>query len=153
MPSANTQEEIIHRGTVLRLVGLHQVKVQLTDASECDACAVAALCGAGGKKGASYIEADVPPHMKIRVGDKVEVAGTERLHRKAIRLATVYPTIAILAVMTGIYLLTTSQLAAALSGLCTMVFFFILLWCFRNKIAHEFTFVVKKALATGEINK
>lgn len=64
------------------------------------------------------------------------------MHRKAIMYATVLPCIALVAVMVAVYLLTLNQLAAALSGIGVMILFFFILWCSRNKIAHEFCFTI-----------
>ena len=84
--------------------------------------------------------------MRLNIGDKVEVAGSEQLHRKAIRLLMLYPTMAIIAVMVGVYLLWGNQLMAALAGVGVMFMFFIILYVCRNCINREFVFVIKRKL-------
>ncbi len=84
--------------------------------------------------------------MRLNIGDKVEVAGSEQLHRKAIRLLMLYPTMAIIAVMVGVYLLWGNQLMAALAGVGVMFMFFIILYVCRNRINREFVFVIKRKL-------
>ncbi len=102
------------------------VNVRITDLEECGDCPAAQLCNASG----------------FRKGDILEIRGTEQMHRKAIMYATVLPCIALVAVMVAVYLLTLNQLAAALSGIGVMILFFFILWCSRNKIAHEFCFTI-----------
>ena len=59
-------------------------------------------------------------------------------------IVTVIPTLALITVMIGIYLLTGSQVAACLSALGAMIVFFVGLYMLRNKLAHEFVFEVIK---------
>ena len=58
-------------------------------------------------------------------------------------IATVIPSIALVAVMVIIYMLTADQTVAALGGIGSMIFFFVMLYLFRNRIAHEFSFTIK----------
>lgn len=147
MPSEKDRiDEMLHTGSVLRLLSPGKVRVKIADASQCGTCAAASLCSMGSKKQGTELDVSVPASLQVGVGDKVEIAGTEQLHKKAIRLATLYPTLAILAVMIGVYLLTGNQLAAAFSGIGTMILFFVTLWLFRNKIEHEFSFSVKRVI-------
>ena len=106
--SKKTIDEIVHRALVTQ-VGGGYARVRISDQAECKGCAAASLCGIG-DKGREPLDVQVPTGMRVRPGDHVEIAGTERLHQKAIRLLTVYPTLAIIAVMVGIYLLTGNEL-------------------------------------------
>ena len=117
------------------------VNVRITDLEECGDCPAAQLCNAAGSE--SNIIAIITPHASgFRKGDILEIRGTEQMHRKAIMYATVLPCIALVDVMVAVYLLTLNQLAAALSGIGVMILFFFILWCSRNKIAHEFCFTI-----------
>lgn len=119
------------------------VRLELSVTPECAGCAAARLCSPGGK---TRKELDVPVGRPsdYKVGERVTLRGTEQLHRRAITIATVVPSLALIAVMVIIYILTADQLAAALGGLGAMVFFFVGLWLLKDKIAHEFTFTVLK---------
>jgi hypothetical protein len=72
------------------------------------------------------------------------VEGSERLHRKAIRLVTLYPTLAIIASMVGVFVVTGSETAAAVTGIAVMLIFFIALFLCRNRLAREFVFNISK---------
>ena len=144
---------IVHKATVVALSPDNtDAKVRVTDADECAACAAASLCGVNNGKKGTVINAAVGKGLNPKVGDIVEISGTEQLHRKAIRLATVYPTLAILAVMIGLYLITADQLVAALGGIATMIVFFVCLWLARKKLAREFLFVITE-VKTSDSNK
>ena len=110
----------------------------LDETGECGTCPASKLCHGASKD--HLVTATRHDVASLHVGDVVTVRGSERLHRKAIMLATVLPCIALIAVMVLIYLLSGNQLAAALGGLGATVFFFALIWLMRGRIAHEFEF-------------
>lgn len=140
MPASGHHSYIDHKGVVERVDSASgSIVVRISDEAECSECPAAVLCGSTGGKGHT-IKVETPHASSYRKGDLVTVRGTEQMHHKAITIATVLPCIALVAVMTAIYLLTASQLAAALGGLAATVIFFVLLYLFRNKIAHEFIF-------------
>lgn len=116
------------------------VRVRMRVEGDCAGCPASKLCpGAGGTR---TFTLPSPLAKELKPGDRVTLRGSERLHRKAIMLATVLPCLALIAVMIIVYLCTGEQLAAALSGLGTMVFFFAALYAMRNHIAHEFIFTI-----------
>ncbi len=142
MNSDTLIDAIIHRGTVSSMTD-SQAQVQLADNVSCGGCPAAKVCGGVDRK---IITVLVPDGMKLHPGDRVEVSGTQRMHHKAIRLATLYPTIALIAVMVGVYLLTGEQGVAALAGVGTMALFFAILWMSRRRLATEFTFTLHRVI-------
>ena len=117
------------------------LRVRIDDADECGDCPAASTCWNDGQP-SNKISVFTDNPSQYEVGDIVIVRGTERMHRKAIMWATVLPCIGLVAIMVGIYLLTGNQLAAALSGLGFTFLSYLLLYFYRNKIAHEFNFVI-----------
>ncbi len=145
MDTSETIEHIDHSAVVVSVDPSHNaVKVRIDDSGECGSCPAAAICGANGNA-SNLITVETPHAGRYRKDDIVTVRGTEKMHRKAIMYATVLPCIVLVAVMVAVYLLTFDQLAAALSGIGTMILFFIILWASRNKIAHEFSFEITGA--------
>lgn len=135
-------EHIEHSGVVTGVdTGSGSVTVSIIDADECPQCPAANLCAAA--KGTHSITIKSPDYFKFKPGDKVTLTGTERMHRKAIMIATVIPCIILVAIMVVIYVFTANQVTAALGGIASMLFFFTLLYVCRNKIAHEFQFNIK----------
>lgn len=119
------------------------VTVSLEEEENCGECPAGKLCH-NFAPDKNVVEVPVTDPKDFKVGDFVTVRGSERLHRKAILLATVIPSLALIVVMIGIYLLTGSQLAACLSGLGAMFLFFFGLYLMRHKLAHEFVFEIVK---------
>lgn len=138
-------DHIAHEGVVVRVdrqSGI--VTVRLTDDGDCGGCPAAALCSLSGKADKNAVDVVSDRAASFTPGEKVRLVGTERMHRKAILIATVVPCVAMLAVMTVVWLLTDSQAAAALGGIGATIFFFVLLWLMRDRVRHEFRFDIEK---------
>ena len=149
---SETTEYIEHSAIIKKIDTDHNlVWVRIDDPEECGDCPASKLCQSRGEP-SNLVSVKVTDTRRYKVDDIVTVRGTERMHHKAIMYATVFPCIILIATMVGIYLLTDNQLAAALSGIGMTGIFYLILWLFRNKIAHEFTFtLVGQPERTGEI--
>lgn len=135
-------DHIDHQGVVTSIDAAHNtVMVRVDDEGECGSCPAAALCS-GHIDPANLVKIITPHAGLYRKDDIVTVRGTERMHHRAIMYATVLPCIILVAVMVGVYIISHSQLAAALCGLGTMILFFLILWVARNRVEHEFTFEI-----------
>lgn len=135
-------EYIEHDGMVVSInVPSRLVEVEIEENPGCKGCAAASLCSPDGKERQKIIVEVKNPSL-YAVGEKVILRGSEMLHRKAIMIATVVPSIALIAAMVIIYIMTANQLAAALGGIGVMLFFFVGLWLMRHHIAHEFNFEI-----------
>ncbi len=139
-------DSILHDGIVVRTdltSGKVIVKI-IDDEADCGSCPAAVVCSIAGNKSKELLEIPCDNPDRFRPGEKVRVSGSEKLHQKAIILAIVIPCAIMLVVMTTIYLLTASQLSAALGGLGSTAFFFILLYLMRDRVRHEFIFSIDK---------
>lgn len=137
-------EYIDHHGRITAVnPGKGTVTVTLLEDADCGGCPAGKLCS-NFAPDKNVVEIPVDNTANYKVGEFVAVRGSERLHRKAIMIVTVIPSLALIAVMIGIYLLTASQLAACLSGIGAMLVFFTGLYMMRHKLAHEFVFTIVK---------
>ena len=137
-------EYINHEGRITAIdTEKKTVTVTLLEDADCGECPAGKLC-TNFLPDKNKVTVPVADTAEYKVEDFVTVRGTERLHRKAIMLITVIPSLALVAVMIGIYLLTGSQLAACLSALGAMIIFFFGLYLARHKLAHEFVFEIIK---------
>lgn len=133
-------ECIEHDGVVQHVDGpLGIVKVAVSDDEGCGECPAAAVCSARNK---SVIEVHTSDARSYRPGDRVIVSGEERMHPKALMLATVLPCIALVVIMVAVYIATADQLTAVLCGLGATVFFYFILYLCRYHIARQFTFTI-----------
>lgn len=138
-----TLEYIDHTGRVERVdASRRSLTVRIDDEHDCGGCPAAKLCGAA--SGSKTTEVPVRNPGQFTVGDRVRLRGTERMHRRAIMLATVFPCIALIAIMVAIFVITGNQLWAALGGIASMLVFYLALYLARNKVEHEFGFEVVK---------
>ncbi len=138
-------EYIAHEGIITKVnVQEGWVNVKLTDADDCGACPAAVVCTLSGKDDKETLRIWTAAASKYKVGERVEVRGSERMHRKAIMLATVIPCVVLLGVMILIWMTTGSEAVAALGGIGAMIFFFTLLWICRDKVRHEFVFELSR---------
>lgn len=143
-PDTETIEYIDHFGRVERIDAKKRLlTVKLSDSHDCGGCPAARLCAAG--KGSSEIEVAVSRPADFTPGMAVRLRGTERMHRRAIMLSTLLPCIFLVGVMTAVFLLSGSQIAAALSGILATAAFYAALYAFRDRVAHEFIFEASPA--------
>lgn len=141
---AEELEYIDHNGRVTAInPGKGTVTVTLLEEADCGECPAGKLCN-NFAPDKNVVEIHVADTSHFKIGEFVAVRGSERLHRKAIMLVTVIPSLALIAVMIGIYLLTGSQLAACLSAIGAMLVFFYGLYLMRHRLAHEFVFEIIK---------
>lgn len=145
MKTDNLQDSIEHAGVISDVNSTDSIVViSLSASPECEGCAASRLCGNANPTNNRFT-VRIQNAKEYQVGEKVILRGSERLHRKAVMIATVVPTATLIAVMFVMYAITRDQGIAALCGLGSMVFFFVSLWLSRNKLAHEFTFeIIKK---------
>ena len=137
-------EYVEHEGRITAVnTSEKTVTVTLLEEADCGECPAGKLC-TNFTPDKNVVTVPVENTDSFHEGEFVAVRGSERLHRKAIMIATVIPSLALIAVMIGIYLLTGSQLAACLSGLGAMLLFFWGLYLMRHKLAHEFVFEIVK---------
>lgn len=137
--NTETIEYIDHYGRVKSIDSQKRtLTVSLSDSTDCGECPAARLCAATQGKQEITIPVDRP--SAFTPGMTVRLRGTERMHRRAIMLATVIPCVALVAVMTAVFITTGSQLTAALCGLAAIGVFYVALYAMRNRVAHEFSF-------------
>lgn len=143
MTETSSAVEYIDHSAVIKSIDPErgEVTLELGATPECEGCAASRLCNPAGETLRTLTLR--PDNVRdFQPGDRVTLRGTERLHQKAILIATVIPSIALIAVMIIIYYLTASEAAAALAGIGSMLLFFLLLYLSRNRLAHEFSFEI-----------
>ena len=148
MPFDSIKNFIDHEGIITDIDNQnHIIKVRIDNLNECGDCPAIETCENNGSP-SNEISIYTQESFKYKVNDIITVRGTEKMHRKAIIIAMFIPFLVFVAVIVGVYLLTQSQLASSLSGIGTIILFFIFLWLGKNKISKEFTFTI-----IGEIQR
>lgn len=140
-------EHIHHRGIVKSVNQKKRiVRVSVSDDGDCGSCPAARLCSISQKNGGNKneIEVFVSDASGYEVGEIVDVYGTEGMHKKAILVAMVVPCLILVAVMVGIYSVTSDQAFSALCGLGAVILVYLIFYLLRRHIAHQFNFMIKK---------
>lgn len=132
-------QKIVHRGVVDSIAD-SVVRVRILQSSACGACRVAAHCNLSEQK---MKMVDVPRDRVGRlpgIGDEVVVAASSRMGAQAVVLAFGLPFLVLVAVVFAVSRFTDSEPVMALSGLASLIPYYILLYAFRQKIGEAIAF-------------
>lgn len=144
MPAKDNTISIRHEGVVVSVDNtLNTVSVRTGNTAECGSCPAASMCVKISPDD-NILNISTTEASAFVPGDKVIISGSEQMHHKAVMLGTIIPCILLIAAMGGVYAICRNQAISALSGLGCMMLFFIVLYCMRNKVRHEFCFRIRK---------
>lgn len=115
------------------------VHVRIVQSSACHDCKIASHCSSAESK-EKIVDVFTPNASAYNVGQEVTVMAAAMVGAKAVVLAFIIPTALILAVVMGIINFGLSDLTAAISGLLSLVPYYILLYVFEDKIRKQMVF-------------
>ena len=134
-------DRIVHSG-VVEHVSNDRVQVRIVQSSACGSCHIAAHCNLSEQKRKLI---DVPRRgmaVAVREGDKVTVAATTKMGTQAVVLAFVFPFLLMVGVIFCVSRFTTDEPTMALSGLASLIPYYIILYACRRKIAERIAFEI-----------
>lgn len=132
---------IEHPGVVERIDGRH-IYVRIMQQSACSACHAKGICSASDCEDKMI---DVTDASGVyAVNDRVMVCGQTSMGLQAVLLAFVIPMIIVLAVLFAGTALKWNEGLMGLSGLAVLVSYYVVLYCFRDKLKKKFVFTLKK---------
>ena len=127
-----------HQGTIASIEG-HFLKVKITQVSACASCGVKDACHVSDKKD-KYVDV-FSEHNNHHVGDEVTLVAKESMGMKAVLLAFVIPfLILITALIAILHFYPDNEIEAALLSIACLVPYYIILYFFRKRLSHVFTF-------------
>lgn len=121
------------------------VCVRIVQSSACSACKVASYCNSAESK-EKIIEVRCSDADSYAVGQKVTVMADYSVGAKAVVIAFVIPIIAIFATIVLLLMAGTTEITAAIGGLCIMIPYYIILYVMRKRIEKVLTFYIKKQM-------
>lgn len=130
---------IVHSG-VVEHVSDDMVQVRIVQSSACGSCRIAAHCNLSEQK---LKQIDVPRKglaTTAREGDEVTVAASTQMGMKAVLLAFVLPFLLMVGVVFVVSRFTDDEPLMALSGLASLIPYYIILFACRKKISEKITF-------------
>ena len=142
---AEERTPVTHEG-VITAIGESSITVEIINKSACAACHAKGFCSASDEK---VKEVEVPLTIgnmsaHYQVGDKVLVVLSSSLSFKAVIYAYGVPLVLLLVAMVAGSAAGLSELNVGLLGIGVVIFYYIALAFFKNKLAREFRFSIRK---------
>ena len=130
---------VISHAGIVDTISKGMVVVRITQKSACSSCKVASQCSSSESK-EKLIEVKCSNASEYNIGQSVTIMAAESVGMKAVLLAFVIPTILLLCVIFGCVMNGLPELTAALSGIVTLIPYYIVIYLCRNKIERMLTF-------------
>lgn len=137
----NMSDNIKHSGIIETIEEGH-ICVRILQASACGQCVVSSHCHASGAK-EKLIDVYETPTKNRKKGDQVTVVASTKTGARAVMLGFGVPFILLLAVLFTTMGLTGSEPIAAITALCSLIPYYILLYSLREKIRGKITFWIE----------
>ena len=131
---------IQHQGIVESIDGAH-IRVRILQTTACSSCTAKGYCSSSESK-EKLIEV-VAQINTYEVGDTVMLEGQTSMGLKAVLLAFVIPFLWVIFFLFLFMNYVNNELYSAILSLVSLVPYYMVLWMFRNKLKHEFTFKIK----------
>lgn len=138
----NMTTEIKHSGIVDEIIG-DCVKVRIVQSSACASCKIAGHCNASESK-EKIVDVYDRGAGRLAVGDSVVVIASQRMGYFAVMLSSVIPLFVLIAVLAIVLAVTGNEVAAAVSSLCSLLPYYLVLYAFRYKIKTRLPFRVER---------
>lgn len=136
------QEIARHPGKVVSAAD-GSVKVLITTLSACGSCEAHAHCGFSESRNKEII-VDTPDWYHYQPGQQVTVSVNEALGLSAVWWAYLFPAVLLLtAVITLLYTISSEPLAV-IASLAVVAVYYIVLYQFRHKLQHRFSFGISE---------
>lgn len=140
-----SKDSVSHDGRVVE-IGEETMSVEIVSQSACAACHARTACAISDEK-IKVIEVPLDVHLMtagLNVGDPVRVILKPTLGLKAVWLAYVVPLALLLASILIFSICGVKEIYVGLFSVIVVIFYYLVLSLFRNRLAKVFTFTVEK---------
>ena len=135
-------KEISHSGRI-EAVGKDSVTVRIVSRSACASCHAAGLCTAS-ESATKDIRVRTTPADEYKVGEEVLVLLRGNMGTKAVLLAYGVPLFILLILVVSLSFTDVHELAAGAVGLGGVAVWFLILYCFRDRLEREYEFYIRR---------
>lgn len=134
-------EEISHRG---RIVGIDSriTRVEILQTSACSECHAKSLCGFS-EQASKIVPVPTDGFAMHSVGDEVELCMKRSMGMKAVWISYVVPLIILMVTVVSVSAAGAGELVTGLSGIASVVLYYVVILFFRNRLRNEFVFYIK----------
>lgn len=119
-----------------------KIKVRIIQTSACSSCKMSGNCNASESKEKIVDVYDDNPHG-LKIGDEVVVVASQQAGFLAVLLSSVVPLFILIAVLIVAFVISESEIYAAVLSLCSLVPYYIILYCVREKIRVKLSFNIE----------
>ncbi len=133
--------DIRHLGIIEKIDGAH-IQVRIEQSSACASCKVAKSCNASESK--EKIVDVYCSGSDYRVGQQVLVSTSVSAVSSAVLLSFILPLFLMLCILLALKQLHVPDEYAALSAICTLVPYYLLIWLFQRHIKKHITFQLEE---------
>lgn len=137
-------QRVSHAGVIDSLQE-DRIKVRIVQTSACAACKVASHCNAAESK-VKIVDVFGADASRYQVGQKVTVWASQHVANKALLLGFGLPFLLLIVVLVVVLRLSGNEGIAAVSALCALVPYYLLLWWRRDTIQQQISFHLEESV-------
>lgn len=137
-------QRISHAGVIDSVQG-DRIKVRIVQTSACAACKVANHCNAAESK-VKMVDVIGCDTAKYTTGQEVTVWASQHVANKALLLGFGLPFLLLVVVLVVVLRLSGNEGIAAVSALCALVPYYLLLWWRRDTIQQQISFHLEESV-------
>ncbi|MBN1463349.1 MAG: SoxR reducing system RseC family protein [Paludibacteraceae bacterium] len=137
----NKRQDIEHLGVITMLTNGKAI-VRIVQNSACSACHAKGACSAA-DTAEKNIEVMLTEGQSFQIGQQVIITGRSVLGFAAAVYAYLIPFVLLFATLLVVFEYTHSEQIAALASIGSVVFYYFVLYFFKNKLSKKFTFYIK----------
>lgn len=119
-----------------------KIKVRIVQTSACSSCKMSGNCNASESK-EKVVDVYDNNMYGLKKGDRVIVIASQRTGLFAVLLSSVIPLFILVAVLAVTFVITESEVYSALISLCSLIPYYFILYCVREKIRVKLSFHVE----------
>ncbi len=136
------ENKISHTGKVVE-INPEFTSVEIVSMSACGECHAKNFCGVADEK-VKIIMVPTDPYGDYEVGDEVMVLLKRTMGWKGVWLGYVIPLVILLILLLSLSSVSDSELVAGLGAIAGVGVYYLILALFRNRLAKDFVFYIKK---------
>ena len=137
-------QRVSHAGVIDSLQE-DRIKVRIVQTSACAACKVASHCNAAELK-VKMVDVFGADASQYQVGQEVTVWASQHVANKALLLGFGLPFLLLIVVLVVVLRLSGNEGIAAVSALCALVSYYLLLWWRRDTIQQQISFHLEESV-------
>lgn len=136
------KDEIQHDGIIAEVTPEY-ISVEIVASSACSSCHAKSLCGMAEEEH-KLLMLPADPYAEWAPGDRVLVCTKKSMGLKAVWISYVIPLAILMILILSLSPVVGSEPLTGLAAIAGVAVYYLLVWCFRDKLANEFVFYIKK---------